>query len=142
MTQVDTKKLREMAAEHKLSPSPAGVLQVAVANGFFTRFERIGSITEMCDELDDARERIAQLERHDAIKQKAFDALTEERDRLRGALKHISTLAPTTDRHPMADAYDFGSQYFNTSDDYAVYREDQMVAGIGDIARAALGEGK
>jgi hypothetical protein len=111
----DTKKLRELAEQRKLSPSPAGVLQVAVANGFFTRFERIGSITEMCDELD---------------------ALREERDRMREALAFYSDRANHKPRRTTGYARNKPSGH------YSRVSPSQISMDRGKRARTALGETK
>lgn len=54
------------------------------------------------------------------------------------ALAGISIACPYIKPHPQEQAYDFGSQYFNTSDDYARYCVAKNLSDIGDKARAAL----
>ena len=59
------------------------------------------------------------------------------------ALENIDAAAPFVPPHPSESEYDFGSQYFNTSDDYALHRANRDASRIGDIARAAIsGEGQ
>ena len=63
----------------------------------------------------------------------------ESRERvLREALEKIEAACPFTPPHPAESEYDFGYQYFNTADDYALHRANRDASSVGDIARAAL----
>ena len=81
-----------------------------------------------------------------AALESAAETATEAAARLRSmeeALENIDAAAPFVPPHPSESEYDFGSQYFNTSDDYALHRANRDASRIGDIARAAIsGEGQ
>ena len=63
----------------------------------------------------------------------------ESRQRvLREALERIEAACPFTPPHPAESEYDFGYQYFNTADDYALHRANRDASSVGDIARRAL----
>jgi len=54
------------------------------------------------------------------------------------ALEKIAASCPHIKPHASEAEYDFGSQYFNTPDDYARYCADKNLSDVGDQARAAL----
>ena len=100
---------------------------VARLRGMFVRFA-----TETEDEAAIRRKATA-LEAAARI-----EALESDNARMREALGRIEAACPFTPPHPAESEYDFGYQYFNTADDYALHRANRDASSVGDIARAAL----
>ena len=78
---------------------------------------------------------------HDAAMAKSrsrIEALERDNARMREALEQIEAACPFTPPHPAESEYDFGYQYFNTADDYALHRANRDASSVGDIARRAL----
>lgn len=64
--------------------------------------------------------------------------MTDPTKALVARLRELEAACPHIDPHPCETEYDFGSQYFNTSDDYAGYCVRKNLSDVGDKLRNAL----
>ena len=64
--------------------------------------------------------------------------MTDQLTALIARLRELEAACPHIDPHPRETEYDFGSQYFNTSDDYAGYCVRKNLSDVGDKLRNAL----